>query len=84
MKLKLYRIIKLQSILFFCICANAQTSVNPEVQKDVKHHYVRTSYANESIVLKNNKIQFQFFKRLNGLGWLEILQSMQCNGSKYF
>ncbi len=41
-------------------------------QKHIKPHYVRSSYANESVELKNDKIQVQFFKRLNGWGWGEI------------
>jgi hypothetical protein len=72
MKLKLYQLIGLQSMLFFYISASAQTSVNSDIKSGVKHRYVRTSYANESVELKNDKIQLQLFKRLNGWGWGEI------------
>lgn len=72
MNLKLFRLIVLNSLLLFCIIASAQTSINPEIRSGVKHRYVQTSYKNESIELKNDKIQIQLFKRLNGWGWGEI------------
>ena len=59
-------------MLFICISAGAQTSDHADIKSDVKHRYFRTSYANESVELKNDKIQIQLFKRLNGWGWGEV------------
>ncbi len=72
MKLKLYRLIGVQTLLLFCLISNAQTALNTEIKSGIKHRYVRTSYANESVDLKNDQIQVQLFKRLNGWGWGEI------------
>jgi hypothetical protein len=43
-----------------------------KVQKFTKPHYLKSSYANESVELKNSQVQIQLFKRLNGWGWGEI------------
>lgn len=72
MNQKLSRLIGLQCLMIFCVAAGAQTFINSEIKTGVKHQYVRTSYANESVELKNDKIQVQLFKRLNGWGWGEI------------
>ena len=69
---KLYRLIGLQCLIFFYFNVNAQMVVQPEIQRGVKPHFQRTGYANESVELKNSKIQVQIFKRLNGWGWGEI------------
>lgn len=72
MNQRLYRLIGLPGLLLLCIHAFAQKEPDPGIKTGVKHRYVRTSYANESVELKNDKIQLQLFKRLNGWGWGEI------------
>jgi len=52
--------------------AFAQTADQPGVQKGVKPNYKRTNYANQSVLLKNDKIQLQMFRRIGGWGWGEI------------
>src|SRR5512133_1812722 len=55
-----------------------QVSVKPNadealfVKTDVKPQYKRTNYANQSILLKNDRIQLQMFRRIGGWGWGEI------------
>ena len=55
-----------------------QVTVKPDadealfVQTDAKPHYQRTNYANQSILLKNDGIQLQMFRRIGGWGWGEI------------
>ena len=55
--------------------AQSQVAVTPTaeealfVQTDVKPHYQRTNYANQSILLKNDGIQLQMFRRIGGWGW---------------
>lgn len=66
-------------LLFGLLCfsllinsATAQPADQPGVQKGVKPNYKRTNYANQSVLLKNDKIQLQVFRRIGGWGWGEI------------
>ena len=65
-------LIGLLALSFLAGSVTAQTSVQPGVQTGVKHQYKRTNYANQSIELKNDKIQLRMFKRIGGWGWGEI------------
>jgi hypothetical protein len=62
----------------FLYQALPQVTVKPDadealfVQTDVKPQYKRTNYANQSILLKNEEIQLQMFRRIGGWGWGEI------------
>jgi hypothetical protein len=42
------------------------------IRTDVTPHYKRTNYAKQSVLLKNDKIQLQMFRRIGGWGWGEI------------
>ena len=53
----------------------AQTADQPVIQTDVKPIYKRTNYAKQSILLKNDQIQLQLFRRIGGWGWGEISNS---------
>ena len=62
---------------FSCLIAISLSSAAQQVttnviQTGVKPQYKRTNYANQSILLKNNDIQFQVFRRIGGWGWAEI------------
>ena len=72
MNIKLNRLFGLQCLLLFCTSIFSQITENPEITTGVNHRYTQTSYANESVELKNSEIQIQLFKRLNGWGWGEI------------
>ncbi|MDD2315620.1 MAG: hypothetical protein PHX12_12265, partial [Proteiniphilum sp.] len=72
MKIKLNRLFGLQCLLLFWTSAFSQITENPEITTGINHRYIKTSYANESVELKNSQIQIQLFKRLNGWGWGEI------------
>ena len=51
---------------------SAQTADQPVIEKGVKPNYKRTNYANQSVLLKNDQIQLQLFRRIGGWGWGEI------------
>ncbi len=51
---------------------SAQTRGEDGFQIGVKPNYKRTNYANQSILLKNDQIQLQLFRRIGGWGWGEI------------
>ena len=50
----------------------AQTEDQHLIQTGVKPNYKRTNYANQSVLLKNDQIQLQMFRRIGGWGWGEI------------
>ena len=50
----------------------AQTTVATTSEMALTPVYKRTSYAKESIELKNDFLQFRMFKRIDGWGWGEI------------
>lgn len=50
----------------------AQPADQPFIEKGVKPNYKRTNYANQSVLLKNDLIQLQLFRRIGGWGWGEI------------
>ncbi|GAB1449987.1 hypothetical protein MASR2M47_00430 [Draconibacterium sp.] len=52
--------------------ASAQTSKTPEIKTNVTPQYKRTNYAKQSILLKNDGIELQLFRRIGGWGWGEI------------
>lgn len=72
MKNKKLFLIVLLWLPFLLSNATAQTADQPGIQKSVKPNYKRTNYANQSILLKNDHIQLQMFKRIGGWGWGEI------------
>lgn len=72
MKNKKLFLIVLLWLPFLLSNAIAQTTDQPGIQKSVKPNYKRTNYANQSILLKNDHIQLQMFKRIGGWGWGEI------------
>jgi hypothetical protein len=51
---------------------NAQTAGEPLIQTGIPSNYKRTNYANQSVLLKNDQIQLQLFRRIGGWGWGEI------------
>jgi hypothetical protein len=57
---------------FLLSLAFAQTADQPGIQTSVKPNYKRSNYANQSILLKNDKIQLQMFRRIGGWGFGEI------------
>lgn len=69
-----------KSFLFACIIwasiwpseISAQQAGQPDIQTGVKPKYQRTNYANQSILLKNEQVHFQLFRRIGGWGWGEI------------
>lgn len=72
MKNKKLFLIGLLWLPFLFSNANAQTADQPGIKAGVKPNYKRTNYANQSILLKNDHIQLQMFKRIGGWGWGEI------------
>jgi hypothetical protein len=57
----------------FLLCMSfTQTAGQPGIQTGVKPNYKRSNYANQSILLKNDKIQLQMFRRIGGWGFGEI------------
>jgi hypothetical protein len=42
------------------------------IRTDVTPRYKRTNYAKQAVLLKNDKIQLQMFRRIGGWGWGEI------------
>jgi hypothetical protein len=42
------------------------------ILKDVKPQYKRTNYSNQSVLLQNDQIRMQLFRRIGGWGWGEI------------
>ena len=51
---------------------SSQTADQPQVKTGVKPTYKRTNYANQSVLLKNDRIQLQLFRRIGGWGFGEI------------
>ncbi len=48
------------------------TVKTPAILTNAKPHYKRTNYSQQSVVLKNDHIQVQMFRRIGGWGWGEI------------
>ena len=72
MKIKKLFLIGLLWFPFLLSSATAQTADQSLIKTGVKPNYKRTNYANQSILLKNDHIQLQMFKRIGGWGWGEI------------
>lgn len=77
--MKIYFIKKVFCLLLMVFCCmllafkvKGQVTNTPDAQKVSMPAYQRTSYANESVELKNNVIKFTMFKRIDGWGWGEI------------
>ncbi|MFA5814530.1 MAG: hypothetical protein WC865_02805 [Bacteroidales bacterium] len=72
MKNRVLFLIGLLWLPFLLSNSSAQTADQPGIQTGVKPDYKRTNYANQSVLLKNDKIQLQMFRRIGGWGWGEI------------
>lgn len=72
MKNKKLFLIGLLWLPFLLSSATAQTTDQSLIKTGVKPNYKRTNYANQSILLKNDRIQLQMFKRIGGWGWGEV------------
>tara|TARA_R110002050_G_scaffold141496_2_gene266709 strand:+ start:63963 stop:66098 length:2136 start_codon:yes stop_codon:yes gene_type:complete len=57
---------------FISVCVIAQTNDQSFIMKGVQPHYKRTNYSDQSILLNNEYIQVQLFRRIGGWGWGEI------------
>jgi hypothetical protein len=69
------KLLFLTGFLWLCLLPAgivAQPAEQPDIQTDVKPNYLRTNYANQSIMLKNDQVQLQIFRRIGGWGWGEI------------
>jgi hypothetical protein len=59
-------------MMLFTGSVSAQSADQSGVQTGVKPNYKRTNYANQSVLLKNDQIQLQLFRRIGGWGWGEV------------
>ena len=72
MKNKLLFLMGMLWIPFLFSNSYSQTADQPVIQTGIKPNYKRTNYANQSVLLKNDQIQLQMFRRIGGWGWGEI------------
>jgi hypothetical protein len=71
----LFEVLWLPALMSFIVpqtYAQSGTADTTFIKTDVKPQYKRTNYSNQSVLLQNNQIQLQMFRRIGGWGWGEI------------